>query len=86
VQTPNTSGFPLIEIPLADPDLLHPVARRQLHRGIYSTLAPNPGVPRDQVGFRLQVTAANTDEQIDAVLAALSELAAAGMLRARVTS
>lgn len=86
VQTPNTSGFPLIEIPLADPDLLHPVARQLLDRGIYSTLAPYPGVPRDQVGFRLQVTAANTDEQIDAVLAALSELAAAGMLRARVTS
>ena len=85
VQTPNTSGFPLIEIPLTDADDLHLVARQLLDRGVYTTLAPYPGVPRDQVGFRLQVTAANTDEQIDTVLAALTELTAAGRLRARVT-
>jgi 8-amino-7-oxononanoate synthase len=86
VRTPNTSGFPLIEIPLADADDLHLVARQLLDRGVYTTLAPYPGVPRDQVGFRLQVTAANTDEQIDTVLAALTELTAAGRLRARVTT
>jgi 8-amino-7-oxononanoate synthase len=75
VWTPNTSGFPLVEIPLQDPDDLHFVGRSLLQRGIYATLAPYPGVPRDQVGFRLQVTAANTDAQIDDVLDVLSWLA-----------
>ena len=34
-------------------------------RGIYATMAVYPLVPRDEVGFRLQLTAANTDEQVD---------------------
>ncbi len=75
VATANTSGFPLIEIPLQDPEDIEEVGRSLLERGIYVTLAPYPGVPRDQVGFRLQVTAANTDTQIDAVLDVLSWLA-----------
>ena len=74
VYTPNRSGFPLIEIPLADPRDLHEVGRRLLARGVYSTLAPYPGVPRDEVGFRIQVTAANTDEEIDELLPALTRL------------
>ena len=39
------------------------------------TLAAYPLVPRDQVGFRVQVTAANTDEEIDQLNAVLTELA-----------
>jgi 8-amino-7-oxononanoate synthase len=72
VQTPNTSGFPLVEIPLGDGDDLIPVARTLLDQGLYVTLAPYPGVPRDQVGFRIQMTAAHTDNQIDALLSTLS--------------
>jgi 8-amino-7-oxononanoate synthase len=72
--TPNRSGFPLIEVPLADPADLHEVGRRLLERGVYSTLAPYPGVPRDQVGFRIQMTAANTDEEVDLLLAAITWL------------
>jgi 8-amino-7-oxononanoate synthase len=72
VQTPNTSGFPLIEIPLGNSDDLVPVARTLLDQGLYVTLAPYPGVPRDQVGFRIQMTAAHTDGQIDALLSTLS--------------
>ena len=34
-------------------------------RGIYVTMAVYPLVPRAEVGFRLQLTAANTDEQVD---------------------
>jgi 8-amino-7-oxononanoate synthase len=87
VQTPNRSGAPLIEIPLHDPDDLLWVAHRLLERGVYVTLAPYPGVPRDEVGFRIQMTAAHSDEQIDDLLGTLSWLAAgpAGtpMLRAR---
>ena len=86
VQTPNASGFPLIEIPLADADNLHLVAQQLLDRGIYTTLAPYPGVPRDQVGFRVQVTAANTHDQIDRMLRTLTELRTAGLLRSRATT
>ena len=43
--------------------------------GIYVTLAFYPGVPRDEVGFRMQVTAASTDEQVTELLAALDRLA-----------
>jgi 8-amino-7-oxononanoate synthase len=72
--TPNRSGFPLIEVPLADPGSLHDVGRLLLERGIYTTLAPYPGVPRDQVGFRIQMTAANTDQEVDELLQTLSLL------------
>ncbi|MCA2214236.1 aminotransferase class I/II-fold pyridoxal phosphate-dependent enzyme [Jidongwangia harbinensis] len=87
VYTPNRSGLPLIEIPLHDPDDLVWVAHRLLERGVYVTLAPYPGVPRDQVGFRVQMTAAHSDAQIDDLLGTLSWLAAGPtgtpMLRAR---
>ncbi len=76
VHTPNRSGTPLIEIPLHDADDLNRVAHRLLARGVYVTLAPYPGVPRDQVGFRVQMTAAHTDAQIDDLLDTLSWLAA----------
>ena len=45
------------------------------------TLAAYPFVPRDEVGFRMQVTAANTDEEIDVLITVLEALAAAGELR-----
>jgi 8-amino-7-oxononanoate synthase len=75
VQTPNTSGLPLIQIPLRCAGDLHSVARMLLERGLYVTLAPYPGVPKDEVGFRIQLTAAHTDEQIDELLDALTWLA-----------
>jgi 8-amino-7-oxononanoate synthase len=70
----NVTGFPLIEVPLRDPALLEPVGRALFDRGIYATLAPYPGVPRDEVGFRIQVTAANTDAEIDELLETLTWL------------
>jgi 8-amino-7-oxononanoate synthase len=75
VRTPNTSGFPLIEIPLKDAANLLPLAHTLLERGLYVTLAPYPGVPKDQVGFRIQMTAAHTVEQIDDLLTTLTLLA-----------
>jgi 8-amino-7-oxononanoate synthase len=71
---PNTSGFPIIEIPLSSDADLEDVARLLWKRGIYVTLAAYPLVPRDQAGFRVQVTAANTDSEIDDLNAALVEL------------
>jgi 8-amino-7-oxononanoate synthase len=73
--TPNCSGYPIVEIPLANADDIDEVGRFLFERGIYATLAAYPLVPRDEVGFRVQVTAANTDEQIERLAATLRDLA-----------
>jgi len=73
--TPNVSGFPIIEVPARDPHDIEEIASILWERGIYVTLAAYPLVPRDQAGFRIQVTAANTDEEIEQLTAALTELA-----------
>jgi 7-keto-8-aminopelargonate synthetase-like enzyme len=62
--TPNVSGLPIIELPLADPSDIDAAAAFLWERGIYVTLAAYPLVPRHRVGFRIQVTALNTDEDI----------------------
>ena len=79
--TLNTSSFPIIEVPLADADDLDLVGATLFERGIYATLAFYPGVPRHEVGFRLQLTAANTNDQVDALLVVLDELADRKVLR-----
>jgi len=72
---PNTSGFPVIEVPLHDGADLDVVSSLLWSLGIYVTLAAYPLVPRDQAGFRIQITAANTDSEIDELIAALAGLA-----------
>jgi 8-amino-7-oxononanoate synthase len=74
INTTNTSGYPIIEIPLADPSEIDEVGLHLFERGIYVTMAAYPLVPRHQVGFRVQVTAANTDEQVDLLVDVLQEL------------
>ena len=81
VYTPNVDNTPIIELPLAEGVDIDVVGKLLWDRGIYVTLAAYPLVPRDQVGFRAQVTAANTDEEIDELNAVITELAAAGRLR-----
>jgi 8-amino-7-oxononanoate synthase len=83
VVTLNTDGTPIVELPIArDRDLVD-VSEVLWRRGLFVTLAPYPGVPRDNVGFRIQVTAAHTDEQLEHLMAVLADLAADGTLRAR---
>ncbi|GAA2589227.1 pyridoxal phosphate-dependent aminotransferase family protein [Dactylosporangium fulvum] len=79
--TPNTGTTPIIELPLAQGQDIQQVGQFLWDRGVYVTLAAYPLVPRDQVGFRIQVTAANTDEELDDLNAVLSELAAGQQLR-----
>jgi 8-amino-7-oxononanoate synthase len=74
VHTPNRSGFPIIEIPLARHEDIDAVGRFLFENGIYVTLAAYPLVPRNEVGFRVQVTAANTDEQIEELVDVLARL------------
>jgi 8-amino-7-oxononanoate synthase len=81
IWTPNQSGFPIVEVPLADPDTVDEVGDLLFDRGIYATMAVYPLVPRDQVGFRLQLTSANTDEQLDHLGTVLAEIADRFQLR-----
>jgi 8-amino-7-oxononanoate synthase len=84
VYTPNQSRFPLIEIPLSDPDDLEDVGAFLLDNGVYAVLAPYPGVPREDVGVRIQVTAAHTEEHVDLLLDVTTRLAARFRFRAAV--
>jgi 8-amino-7-oxononanoate synthase len=74
VWTPNRSGYPIVEIPLRDHERIDAVGRFLFDRGVYVTLAAYPLVPKDEVGFRIQVTAANTDEEIEHLCAVLADL------------
>jgi 8-amino-7-oxononanoate synthase len=74
IYTPNQSGFPLIEIPLARHQDIDVVGRYLFDRGIYVTMAAYPLVPKDEVGFRIQVTAANRDDEIDLLCEVLGEI------------
>jgi 8-amino-7-oxononanoate synthase len=81
VYTPNVGNTPVIELPLAEGEDIDAIGKVLWDRGIYVTLAAYPLVPRDQVGFRAQVTAANTDAEIDELNEVITELAAVGRLR-----
>src|SRR6476469_530392 len=73
--TPNRSGFPIIEVPLARHEDIDAVGRFLFENGIYVTLAAYPLVPRDELGFRIQVTAANTNAEIEQLVDVLGRLA-----------
>lgn len=83
VATLNRDRLPIVEIPLADPDDLDAVGLFLWDEGIYVTLAAHPLVPRDRVGFRVQITTANSDEDIDRLNGTLTRLAARFPLRAK---
>ncbi|MGO9762508.1 MAG: aminotransferase class I/II-fold pyridoxal phosphate-dependent enzyme, partial [Solirubrobacteraceae bacterium] len=81
IATPNRSGLPIVEVPLRDHTRIDAVGQLLFDRGVYVTLAAYPLVPRDEVGFRVQLTAANTDAEVDMLIAALEELAQMGELQ-----
>ena len=83
VETPNRSGLPIIEVPLRDHRRIDAVGRFLFDHGVYVTLAAYPLVPKDEVGFRIQLTAANTDDEVGTLIEAVEALAAAGELRIR---
>jgi 8-amino-7-oxononanoate synthase len=74
VHTPNRSGFPIIEVPLAHHEDIDAVGRFLFDNGIYVTLAAYPLVPRDEVGFRVQITAANTNAEIEQLVDVLGRM------------
>ena len=86
VHTPNESGFPVIEVPLVRHTDIDAVGRFLFDNGIYVTLAAYPLVPRAEVGFRIQITAATTDAEIEQLNDTLSRLAATFDLQPARTS
>ena len=81
--TPAAGDMPIVELPLASGADLADVARALWRDGIYATVAAYPLVPRDQVGFRVQLTALHTEEDLDRLLGVLTRLAGEGALRRR---
>ncbi|WP_307872546.1 aminotransferase class I/II-fold pyridoxal phosphate-dependent enzyme [Paractinoplanes ovalisporus] len=81
VHTLNVHDTPVVEIPISEDHDLIDVSERLWAAGQYVTLAPYPGVPRDEIGFRVQLTAAHTEQHVDDLNAVLSELARDGALR-----
>jgi 8-amino-7-oxononanoate synthase len=75
VHTPNRSELPIVEIPLRDHERIGAVGELLFERGVYVTLAAYPLVPKAEVGFRVQLTAANTDTEVDTLIATVKELA-----------
>lgn len=74
IHTLNNSGLPIIEVPLSRADDIDAVGRFLFDHGVYVTLAAYPLVPKSQVGFRVQLTAANSDEDIELLNHVLGEL------------
>ena len=79
VETPEPLGLPDHRDPAARPRRASTTVGRFLFdRGVYVTLAAYPLVPKDEVGFRVQLTAANTDAEVDS-----ADRGARGARRAR---
>jgi 8-amino-7-oxononanoate synthase len=74
ISTPNRSGYPIVEVPLANHEEIDEVGRYLFDQGIYATMAAYPLVPKDEVGFRLQMTAANSDEEVGHLIEVLASL------------
>jgi 8-amino-7-oxononanoate synthase len=81
VHTPNRSGFPIIEVPLSRHEDIDAAGRFLFDHGIYVTLAAYPLVPKSEVGFRIQVTASNSQAEIEQLVDVLGKLANAFDLR-----
>jgi 7-keto-8-aminopelargonate synthetase-like enzyme len=75
LMTLNRSGLPIIELPIGEGDEIDKVGRFLFDRGIYVTLAAYPLVPKSQVGFRIQLTAANSDDEVARLNEVLGDVA-----------
>jgi 8-amino-7-oxononanoate synthase len=81
VYTPNRHELPVIEVPLDRAEQIGEVGTFLFENGVYVTLAAYPLVPRDEVGFRIQLTTANTWDEVDRLVDVLGRLAEQRLLR-----
>jgi 8-amino-7-oxononanoate synthase len=68
-------------VPLARHEDIDAAGRFLFDHGIYVTLAAYPLVPKSEVGFRIQITAANSQAEIEQLVETLGKLAASFDLR-----
>lgn len=70
----NDTDFPIFNIYLENKEDLQKVTQFLFDRQTYVTLCPYPMVAAADVGFRVQVTAANTMEEIEQLISVLEDL------------
>lgn len=70
----NHTGFPVYRVTIENADDIHAIGEYLYDNGIYVTLAPYPLVPKHEVGFRIQLTAANTQEEVEYLVEVLRQL------------
>lgn len=72
--THNTTGFPIVSVRLKAADLMIEASKLLYENHILMTLAPYPSVKKGDEAFRLTVTCTNTEEEVDALIAAFAKL------------
>ncbi len=70
----NHTGFPVYRLTMEQAEDMDFVGNFLYEHGIYVTLAPYPLVPRHEAGFRIQLTAANTQAEVDHLMEVLKKL------------
>lgn len=82
----NNTDFPIFNIYLQNPDQLDFVTQFLWENNTYVTLCPYPMVAKNDVGFRVQVTAANTEDEVDYLISVLKKLKELVPIQMRQTS
>lgn len=70
----NHTGFPVYRMTLENAEDVDFAGEFLYEHGVYVTLAPYPLVPKNEAGFRIQLTAANTEKEIEHLMEVLKEL------------
>lgn len=68
----NRTGFPIVSARIGDSALLEKCANLLFERGILVTVCLFPRAKRGEETFRITVTAANTDDEVDELLVAFA--------------
>lgn len=80
----NEVGFPALTVVIGGVEQVVRACQVAWEHGIVFTPAVFPAMPLERGGLRLSVTAANTDDDVDRLLAALEDIAARVMTRTSV--
>jgi 7-keto-8-aminopelargonate synthetase-like enzyme len=81
----NEIGFPALTVVIGGVERVVEACNVAWEHGIVFTPAVFPAMPLERGGLRLSVTAANTDEEVDALLEALEDIATRVMAKTSVS-
>jgi len=81
----NEIGFPALTVVIGAVERVVEACNVAWEHGILFTPAVFPAMPLERGGLRLSVTAANTDEEVDALLQALEDIATRVMAKTSVS-